>query len=74
MFENIVVIPVYMTVLEITDSEKGMTWEQQVYLGTDYKKAYELASKVVKIKSKAVIRHYHIRADGTMEYIMEEEV
>jgi len=36
MFENIAVIPMYVGVLKITDSQKDMRWEQQVYIGTDY--------------------------------------
>jgi len=81
MFENIAVIPMYMAVLKITDSEKGMTWEQQVYLGTNYGKAHESAFTAARedwpesvTELKAVIRHYHIKVDGTMIYIVETEV
>lgn len=81
MFENIAVIPVYMAVLEITDSEKGMTWEQQIYLGINYGEAHEIAFMATRedwpesvTELKAIIRHYHIKADGTMTYIIETEV
>jgi len=81
MLENIAVIPLYVVIVRITDSKKGMTWEQQVYIGTDYGKAHgsafiatqeEWPDSVTELKS--VIRHYHIKADGTISYILETEV
>jgi len=81
MFENIAVIPLYVAVLKITDSEKNLTWEQQVYLGVDYGKAHESAFMAARedwpesiTELKAVIRHYYIKADGVMTYIIETEV
>jgi hypothetical protein len=81
MFENIAVIPMYVGILKITDSQKDMTWEQQVYFGTDYGKAHEAAFMAARegwpdsvTELKAVVRYYHIRSDGTMAYILETEV
>ena len=81
MFENIAVTPLYVTVLKITDSAKNLTWEQQVYFGVDYEKAHESAFIAARedwpenvTGLKAVIRHYHIKADGTITYITETEI
>jgi len=81
MFEKIQVIPFYIAVLILTDSKKNLTWEQQVYLGTNYGQACDAACHAARkdwpdslTELKAVVRHYHICADGTTNYVVETEV
>jgi len=81
MFEKVLVIPLYIAVLRISDSQKNLTWEQQVYLDTDYGKAHEAAFEATRedwpesvTELKAFVRYYHIRADRTVAYILETEV
>jgi hypothetical protein len=79
MFEKITVIPLYIAVLKITDSQKGLTWEQQVYFGTNYAKAHEAAINAARedwpgsvTELTPVIKYYHLQADGRMSYIDEK--
>jgi len=78
MFEEVIVIPLYITVLKISDARKNLTREQQIYLGTDYSKAHEAAFGAMRedwpegvTDLKAFIRYYHIKTDGTIVYILE---
>ena len=81
MFEELAVVPLYLTILVLTNSEKDLTWEQQVYMGTSCKEAYEYAYTALKEKRpkdttdlKAFIRYYHIEKDGKIYFITDTEV
>jgi len=80
MLKDIAVIPLYIGLLEITDSKKNMTWKEQVYIGLDYIKATTITFGAAKDRFcgfsnttglKAFIQYYHIRADGRIELINE---
>ena len=80
MLNNIAVIPLYIGMLQLTDKKKDITWREQVYIGLDYAKAHEAVKdarehwldSVAELKS--IIRYYHIKADGTMVYLIETKV
>lgn len=82
VFENIMVIPLYIGVIRKINSQKMWSCEQQVYIGTDYGKAYAAVSEAACEKYwpegvtdvKMFIKHYHIKPDGAMAYIIETEV
>jgi len=81
MFEKLLVIPLYVAVLRVTDLQTNHVWDLLAYIGTEYESAFSGIGEASRehepkdtTKVKAFIIQYHIKADGKMVYVLEEEV
>lgn len=80
LFEDISVIPLYIGIVRIEDTEKDIRWDEQVYIGLKFDKAISAViasqnSEWPKTVSRVVgiIRFYHVLPNGDVRFLMERE-
>ena len=78
-FENICVIPIYISLIKIINKDVNLSWYEQTYIGINYEDAFKSAKSAVKefdidIIVEPVIRRYELLPDGSMRYIMEQSI
>ncbi|ACL06214.1 hypothetical protein Dalk_4536 [Desulfatibacillum aliphaticivorans] len=78
-YEDISVIPIFIGINRIYDSEIDHSWDNMVYIGTQYSKA---VSAVIGAKdpknlpdtasAQGIIKHFHLLPNGDMRFLMWE--
>ena len=78
MYEDISVIPLYIGLVRIYDSELDHTWDEQVFVGLSYSKAHSAVCGSLKsgwpetASVQGVIRHYQITPNGEVVFLTWE--
>lgn len=78
LYEDISVIPLYIGVVRIYDSNLDHTWDEQVGIGLIYSKIRTAVSEALQsgwpktASVQGIIRHYHIRPNGDLCFLMWE--
>ena len=78
MYEDISVIPLYIGLVRIYDSELDHTWDEQVFVGISYTKALTAVRGALKdgwpktATVQGLIKHFQIQPNGEVSFLIWE--